>query len=179
MKFNRIISATLAIGMMFCTFTACGDDDDSSKSGGAAKKPEDVIEILFDGFNDRDAKKISSAMYPKGMIEDLKKNDKESYDEILEDFEETFKDFDDEYGDDWKVKYDIRETEKMSDEEISDWNDEYADWYDYYDLAAPKVTDGAYVTVKFSVKGKESSDDKGKEDFPVLKVDGNWYLTDF
>ena len=184
MKFNRIISATLAIGMMFCTFTGCegggGSGSDGSKSGGSHSTPEAAIESLYDAFNNKKAEKIIEQVYPSDFLKAMKKyEDGEEYDDLVEGVESSLENLSDRYGSDFKITYEIDSKKKMDDDDLEDYQEDIDDAYEELELKAPKVTGGYVFSLNMEIKGSEKSEEDDAE-FEVIQLDGSdWYCLDF
>ena len=175
MKMNRIIYGAAAACMMLGAFTACGDDDNGgSKSGGGAKSSTAAVKDLINAYNDHDAEKMLAKIYPAKLIKALKKEDKESYNMLLESIEDELDEVDEEYGDDWKMKIDRIDAEKMDDDDLDEWIEELEYYYDECGLDAPKITDGAYVSIDVDIESGDDSDSISA-DLAALKIDGSWY----
>lgn len=129
----------------------------------------------------------------------------DDYEEYLNDFfEKMYEELDDEYGDDWKVSFEVKKStdlkkksdkfekcEELWDELVSDI-DWYADMFEDYgydesaDVAADyakkfkkyKLTEAREVKVKVEIKG---DDDKDTETETIYfgKVNGKWVALNF
>jgi hypothetical protein len=87
----------------------------------------------------------------------------ESFDMIHEQWEE-------EYGDDIKISYKIKDAKKMDKDDLEDLQDEYDDADIDIDIKQ------AYeVEVEVTIKG-DDDDDEEDMDLVIIKVGGKWYL---
>ena len=79
----------------------------------------------------------------------------------------------DEYGDDIKVSYKIKDKEKIDKDDLEDLEDDIKDTYD----EKVKVSKGYELKIEMKIKG---DDDKEKDTtkIKVYKIDGDWCLMD-
>lgn len=98
----------------------------------------------------------------------------EDEDDLVDMMEESFdmihEQWEDEYGDDIKISYKIKDAEKMDKDDLEDLQDEYDDADIDIDIKQ------AYeVEVEVTIKG-DDDDDEEDMDLVIIKVGGKWYL---
>ena len=103
--------------------------------------------------------------------------DDEKKSEIIDDLDDSLEYvvemLEDEYGDDIKVSYKIKDKEKIDKDDLEDLEDDIKDTYD----EKVKVSKGYELKIEMKIKG---DDDKEKDTtkIKVYKIDGNWCLMD-
>lgn len=103
--------------------------------------------------------------------------DDEKKSEIIDDLDDSLEYvvemLEDEYGDDIKVSYKIKDKEKIDKDDLEDLEDSIKDTYD----EKVKVSKGYELKIEMKIKG---DDDKEKDTtkIKVYKIDGNWCLMD-
>jgi len=142
----------------------------SAASTAAIKKP---VKQYFKAVNKISGETLGKSIYDKDMMD---KDDWEDIDEVYEQIEEQLENYhnnlEDEYGNNVKVSYKIKNKTKIKKKDLKDAEDIYDD---YYDMDV-KITKGYYISAEVTFKGKE---DKGSSHrgFTVYKIKGaGWKL---
>ena len=98
-----------------------------------------------------------------------KKELKETVQDYLDD---NLDNWEDDYGDGIKVKIEFKDKDKVSNDDIKDWNESFDD----KDIKL-KVKKGYEYEIKVKIKGNDD-DTSYKESSNALKIDGKWYSED-
>lgn len=105
-----------------------------------------------------------------GSLLDLSELDLEDYKDALDSLNDAMEDYkdalEDEYGDNFKVEYEIKKAEQVED------LDDIQDRYDEVDM---EVKDAYNLKVKVVMEGDDKKD-KETSEFKVVKIDNKWYL---
>ena len=139
--------------------------------GSSYKTPiENMIKVMEDGDGD-----AMRNMLAKSQIDAMENVyslfDEDGMDKYFDDAAESVHDgLVDQYGDNFKISYEIIDKEELDSDELSDIEDSYS-----Y-LSDSKVTAGYKLEVKMTIKGDEEKTDK--DEITVVKVDGDWVTTD-
>ena len=139
--------------------------------GGGYKKPVDnMVKAMETGKG----KYLYKAM-PEFLIEYQYEDEKKSdiYDDLDESMELITGMLEEEYGDDIKISYKIKDKDKIDKDDLEDLEDSIKDKYD----EKVRVSKGYELKVKMKIKG----DDDKEEDtttIKVYKIDGDWCLMD-
>lgn len=171
-KTALVISLAMAVSM---ALTACGDsddnDDDDEESTPAYEVPvENYIKSVQK--NDADLYKKSLA---KPMADYI--SDKMGEEYFKEQVEEASKELKDEYGEDVKISYKVKEKEELGKEDLEDLNDRFKETFE----SESEITSGYRLDVEFIYTGTDiSSIDEDDKDvtFEVGKIDGKWAIVD-
>ena len=98
----------------------------------------------------------------------------EMYENYEEDNEELVEYLEEEYGDDYKVTFKIKEADKLSKKKLKDAKD-YAEAF--WDVNKKDVKVGYKVKVEITIKGDEDKDSDTVKAV-VVKIDGKWYVVE-
>lgn len=115
---------------------------------------------------------------PKEFWDYLEEEDGVDFDEAQEIIDKKYEDFDEmieeEYGEDYKVKYKTKSKSEVSKSKLKKIAKALKE---DYDIKSSKVTKGYKLKLEVSFSGSE---DEGEEDLTVyvLKISGKWYLVD-
>lgn len=114
-------------------------------------------------------------MVPDFVIDNqLGKKKKKELIEKLDDLGENITDsLEDEYGDDIKISYQIKDKDKIDKDDLEDVEEDLEDDYD----EKVNVKKGYKLKVKLKVKGDDKSDTE-TETLNVYKIKGKWYVLD-
>ena len=114
-------------------------------------------------------------LIPKGMVEyalEEEGYEKDELDEMLDEIEEELQDsidaMDSYMGEDWKVSYDILDTDDVTGDDL----DEVKDTYKEYDV---KVSAAKNVEIELKIEWGEEEKSTTTE-LSVIKVGRSWYL---
>ncbi|MGN0398988.1 MAG: zinc-ribbon domain-containing protein [Blautia sp.] len=139
------------------------------------KSYKTVIKQFFDATFEADVKTIMK-LIPKGMVEyalEEEGYDKDELDEMMDDMEEDLQDsidyMDSYMGDDWKVSYEILDSNDIKGEDLDDVKDTYKEY-------GVKVSAAKEVEVELKVEWGEDEEDSTTLDLSVIKVGRSWYL---
>ena len=138
------------------------------------KSYKTVIKQFIDATFEADAKTMME-LIPKGMVEyalEEEGYEKDELDEMLDEIEEELQDsidaMDSYMGEDWKVSYDILDTDDVTGDDL----DEVKDTYKEYDV---KVSAAKNVEIELKIEwGEEEKSTTTK--LSVIKVGRSWYL---
>ena len=139
-------------------------------SGGYKQPVDNMIKAIETGKG-----KYLYKTMPDFLIEYRYDDEKKS--EIIDDLDDSLEYvvemLEDEYGDDIKVSYKIKDKEKIDKDDLEDLEDDIKDTYD----EKVKVSKGYELKIEMKIKG---DDDKEKDTtkIKVYKIDGNWCLMD-
>lgn len=138
------------------------------------KSYKTVIKQFIDATFEADAKTMME-LIPKGMVEyalEEEGYEKDELDEMLDEIEEELQDsidaMDSYMGEDWKVSYDILDTDDVTGDDL----DEVKDTYKEYDV---KVSAAKNVEIELKIEWGEEEKSTTTE-LSVIKVGRSWYL---
>lgn len=151
--------------------------------------PKKAFKAYVTGEYTYDLKKLwNNSIYAKKAQKALDLYDKDDYEDDYEDVKEYYEDYKEELKDDgvkYKVSVDIKGVEKIkkSNKEFK-WAQELME--DRYDCDAGKIKQFAIVEAKIKAEyyedGKRDKDydrSVSKTEYLLVKIGGNWYMTDF
>ncbi len=142
-----------------------------SSCTGGYKKPVKYLEQISNG----NYKNIDK-MAPKDIWEDhldyYDMTNSERIEAVEEQYEGVLDEQKDKYGDNYKISYDIKEKEKLSNKELSDIRDGLKA---NYNVPKKSVKKGYELKVKVVKKGSEDKDTNTQK-LMVVKIDGDWYI---
>lgn len=140
-------------------------------AGGGYKKP---IDNMMKSIETGKGKYIYKAM-PEFLVEYRYDDDDkdEIYDALDESMEYVVEMLEDEYGDDIKLSYKVKDKEKIKKSDLKDLEEDIEDTYD----EDVKVSKGYEVKIKLKIKG-DDDEDEDTTTINVYKIDGDWCLMD-
>lgn len=139
--------------------------------GGGYKKPVDnMVKAMETGKG----KYLYKAM-PEFLIEYQYEDEKKSdiYDDLDESMELITGMLEEEYGDDIKISYKIKDKDKIDKDDLEDLEDSIKDKYD----EKVRVSKGYELKVKMKIKGDDDKDEDTTT-IKVYKIEGDWCLMD-
>ncbi|MGN1481043.1 zinc ribbon domain-containing protein [Porcipelethomonas sp.] len=139
--------------------------------GAGYKKP---IDNMMKSIETGKGKYLYKSM-PEFLVEYRYDDDKkdEIYDALDESMEYVVEMLEDEYGDDIKVSYKIKDKEKIKKKDLEKLEENIEDTYD----EKVKVSKGYEVKIKIKIKGDDDKDEDTTT-INVYKIDGDWCLMD-
>jgi hypothetical protein len=178
---KKLLAMLLALGLLL-GLAACGvkdkDKDDKNKSEDRSDSPYmsavvNVFDVNFMGeISEKKVEKLAPQEYWEYLEEERNlelKDVVERYEEVWEDKKE---DYAQEYGDVWRVAYEVTSEMETSDSKLEKIADEL---HDKYDIAQSSVKSGYDMNIEMEIIGSE--DDECQEfDFTVVKIDKKWYV---
>ena len=176
MKIKRLLAALLAACMCFTLF-ACGKDDDdddegSSRKMGYEKAIENCMDVYFKGKFDKLENLAPEAYwdywYSRGYI---------GPDELARDyydFESMQERYEGEFGSRFSAKYKIKESEKISSDDLAEMREIMNE---EYDIPKTTVKAGYIILIEFTYQGSYGKE-INREEVYALQIDGNWYICD-
>ena len=142
------------------------------KGGNAS--PEKAVTAFWSAFNDRDAEGILVAVLPDQdkVWEATEKEEDLTRDDFVDTFQELIDMYDGLFGDDWKINFEIKDTEFLDKEDYEDFQDDFKEEFGL------KITDAAEVEVEITllVDGDETTTDS--QTMQCYKCDGKWYVSE-
>lgn len=157
----KVIVLLILLVMGMTLLTGCGKNEQSSVSKGEeveTENYEEPIKNYFKGMEKADAEIYLSA-FPEFM----------DYEYDDDDMEDLLYALEDEYGEDIKITYKIKENEEYEKEDL-EYVQEYI--YERYDEEV-KVTSGYNLKVTATVEG-DDDEDTDSSNMYVYKIDGEW-----
>lgn len=156
MNFKRLISGSVAVCMMFCSFTSCGNNKKESSKGKENKSvivaydtPQDALNAFFDAYSSHDPEKVFAASYPKDIVDTLPGNNNSKYLELTNEYQSNI-DALNSLHKDFTIDFSIEGKSKM-DETLYEKAQQYFDII--YNAAGisdvPKITDAYYFNVNY------------------------------
>ena len=144
--------------------TACGKSKLDNKE---SRTYEDLLNGYVDAMMDSDIDKLKK-LYPPFYVEYAKNSlTKENLEKSLERAKENF-------GDDFKITFDIGEKTQLTEDELHEINERMRDYYS----AKVDATECYKFSGTITFKGSKSSDTDPLESMGYCKYDGGWYLTE-
>lgn len=154
------VIAVLLIGLLFILF------------GGRGYKT--TVKKFVDAQFDADAKAIMQ-LIPDKMIDYVMEDegyDEDDWDQFIEEGNESLESamdsIDRYFGDDWKVSYEITDTEDVKGDDLADLKEDYKD-------IGIKVSAAKTVEVELTVKADET-ESSNTVDISLIKIGRSWYL---
>ena len=131
-----------------------------------------TVKQFFNAAFDANAKKIIQ-LVPKKVVNAAIEDEYDDLDDFIKDGNKALKGYinllDEIYGDDWKVSYEIVDTEEITGKSLKSIKNEYEDEYDV------KVSAAMEVEVELTIKhGKEK--ETSTMYLSLIKVGSSWYL---
>ena len=163
MKMKKTLALVLA-GAMTLSMTACG------------KEYKSLLDDFFESIEEADGELYMDIVHPI-----ILENERESYDLTKSEQEEMYQEFidifhdtlEEEYGDDFKFSYKIKDDTKLDDDELDDWADELETlWGEKVD-----VTNGYEAEVELTFKADGNKDTETAE-FVFLEVEDEWCIVE-
>lgn len=144
---------------------------------------ETPLKTMVSALNKGDVMKVIEVLPLKPIIEDGGMSEYllgMNYDDLVNLYEDQFEDsfvddMKDEYGRDFKIDYKIYEAEKLSKDDLTDLNSDYA-----YSFGTDDdfISEAMELDVDMSIEGSEGSDVENTT-IVVIKIGGKWYLDMF
>lgn len=138
---------------------------------------EKALDKYFKSIVKEDAKAYAELTADPYRLEELIDNDvyddEEDYIDDCADYVESIhENLEDEYGDDFKIDYEIRKVTKYDKDEIEDLDEYLSDERDY---PSGVLKDVRVLKVRVSIEG-EDDDDKNTNEVVLTKIDNKWYF---
>lgn len=144
----------------------------SSESVEKADSSEALIGKMVEGIMERDVEKIMS-LYPEVVLEAIQEAEGlDSREELVDEIMSSIGDSD-EWEDYDKIEYEIIDEENIPEADIEELRETMEDNDFEMNLQAAK-----WITcdITFIKDGKVDEENSGEISFPIIKVDGEWYL---
>lgn len=151
--------------------------------------PKKAFKAYVSGQYSCDFKKVlNNSIASKKALKALDLYDEDDYEDEYEDLKDYYEDLKDDWKDDdikYKVSIDIKDVEKIKkgDREFK-WAKEFME--DYYDCDADKIKQFAIVEARVKAEYYEDGDrdkdydvDTGRTQYLLVKIGGDWYVTEF
>lgn len=151
--------------------------------------PKKAFKAYVSGQYSCDFKKVlNNSIASKKALKALDLYDEDDYEDEYEDLKDYYEDRKEDWKDDdikYKVSIDIKDVEKIkkSDREFK-WAKEFME--DYYDCDADKIKQFAIVEARIKAEYYEDGDrdkdydvDTGRTQYLLVKIGGDWYMTEF
>ncbi len=142
---------------------------------------EKAVERYFKAMVKGDGKAVYSLTVDPYKLADMLDADYYDYDDekdviefYEENAEETVDDLEDEFGDNLKVKVEIKDVKKYSKDEIKSLNEYIEDNYDETYDGKNVLQDIRVIKVKATISGSDD-DDKNTDEMVAYKIKGKWY----
>ena len=162
-KVGMIAVAVLAVVIVVALFSLFG-----------GRGYESTVKEYFNATMDGDAKAVVNLIPKKVMEKELKNEgyDEDEMDMFIEEGEKQLQDtldsIEDAMGKDWKMTYEIKETEDVTGRELKEIKDDY----EGYDI---DVSEAKKVEVEMKVKAKENENSHTVR-LHLIKIGRSWYL---
>ena len=144
----------------------------SSESVEKADSSEALIGKMVEGIMERDVEKIMS-LYPEVVLEAIQEAEGlDSREELVDEIMSSIGDSD-EWEDYDKIEYEIIDEENIPEADIEELRETMEDNDFEMNLQAAK-----WITcdITFIKDGEVDEENSGEMSFPIIKVDGEWYL---
>ena len=151
-KLYILLLLVFVVGLTACT----SKKKDIHKSG----KPEDLLDVMVESYNKKDFNKMIEVL-PEFMKKDIDMTN-----------EEWKKQIEDEYGNDLKVTYELKNKNKKDENEIQNMNAIIKNYYNVDETISECYELEGTITFKSSKK--TTSDDL--IDIHYCKINDKWYL---
>ena len=164
-----LMALVLALSFLM---TACGDEDkDDDDEEDSTPKYEIPIEGYFKAMETGSEKEVKKVFCEAEIKKKIEENGDDYFKERAEDLNEMMED---EYGENLKVTYKVKDKDKLDDDDLEEYSQQMQRRCDDDDL---EVTEGYKVKIEAKIKGDEG-DDKNSITYYVGKVDGKWIILD-
>ena len=167
-KFALITALVMSVSM---AMTACGDDDskdddDEDETPKYEQPVESYLKAIQNGSGS-DFKKSIGKEQAAYIEENLSDDYFDTY------AKELREDAEDQYGENLKITYKVKDKEKIDKEDLEDYESEYESKYD----ADVTISEGYELETTVKLKGKDDSDEDDMT-FTVVKIDSKWVIYD-
>lgn len=170
-----VVAVVLIVAAIFGVRAFMRDDSGkevSSESVEKADSSEALIGKMVEGIMERDVEKIMS-LYPEVVLEAIQEAEGlDSREELVDEMMSSIGDSD-EWEDYDKIEYEIIDEENIPEADIEELRETMEDNDFEMNLQAAK-----WITcdITFIKDGEVDEENSGEISFPIIKVDGDWYL---
>lgn len=174
---KRYWAAVLALSVPVCAFASCGDTKSSESGKGSY---EDALEEYVEAFNSRSGEDFLKAAYPDFMVDALKSGSEDEFDAAIAQYdsmiEDQFADYEERVGSNVKISVDIKEAEKLSDEDLTSFQKTVDGFCGQHEIDDEhKLTEGYKLKVNTVVHGDDGEENE-ESSFIVVCVDDNEWM---
>lgn len=143
---------------------------------GYKKAVNNVLDVIARG---KVTENKIEALAPKDVWEYFEDEEDLDPDDAVDYFEEAAEDsadyLEEEYGDNWRVSYKIKDKDQIKDSKLKKIA---RTLHDKYDIKKSSVKKGFDLELEVKIKGSEDEDEDDLE-FAVLKIGGKWYAINY
>ena len=183
---KRLLCLLVSI-LLVLSFAACESDDDDRRSSRKSKKEqtvassdyEDAIDLLMKVFACDISEKELKSMFPAvcwDYFEEEGQSFEEIYDMVSSDLENSKAYLEEEFGEDFYIKYEIVSKEKV-DEDDEDYLDFIEEIEDMYNIESLAYGDCYMLEIEASMVGS-NKEDPTEMSYHVIEIDGVWYVAE-
>lgn len=184
---KKLLCLLLSV-LLVLSFAACeSEEDDDSRSSRRSKKSEtvaeasdyeDALDLLMKVYSYDVSKAELKSMFPDACLDFLEEeadmNFDDWYEKVSESFADERADLEDEFGEDFDIRYEITEKNEVDEDELDEFKENMKE---YFGIKASSIGQCYEVELEGTISG-ENEEETATETWHVVQIDGSWYVTE-